>query len=132
MIRRGGCFFRMAVHGMLKSLKKTIIHTILVNTNTMQILINYLDFICSLMKQGYLMTVGENQQGKRAIALAPCFFAPTILTMGYQVSLFHFNNVLDALFDQSEASSSVLVEKLEQVSMLKILSVKKTWYLFDQ
>ena len=41
---------------------------------------------------GYLIplveTVGVNQQGKRAIALAPCFLAPTVSTRGIKYPCF--------------------------------------------
>ena len=66
-----------------------------------------------LSETGYLIplveTVGVNQQGKRAIALAPCFLAPTVSTRGIKYPCFILTRYLmHCLTNQRQVKESLL------------------------
>ena len=84
---------------------------------------------------GYLIplveTVGVNQQGKRAIALAPCFLAPTVSTRGIKYPCFILTRYLmHCLINQRQVKVSLL-KTLSKCSCWKFWA-KKTRYLFGQ
>ena len=84
---------------------------------------------------GYLIplveTVGVNQQGKRAIALAPCFLAPTVSTRGIKYPCFILTRYLmHCLTNQRQVKVSLL-KTLSKCSCWKFWA-KKTRYLFGQ